>query len=62
VSETAVPAPRLYRGAVMHMRLQPFAHRFRYGVTTALLDLDRLEETARGLRLFSVDRALKCRR
>ena len=51
-----VPGPRLYRGAVMHMRLQPFAHRFRYGVTTALFDLDRLEETAARLRFLSLDR------
>jgi len=53
---TGVPAPRLFRGHVMHMRLQPFAHRFRYAVTTLLLDVDRLEHTAAGLRLFSVDR------
>jgi DUF1365 family protein len=56
VTGPGVPAPRLYRGAVMHMRLQPFAHRFRYGVTTALLDIDRLEETAGPLRLLSIDR------
>lgn len=48
--------PRLYLGEVMHMRLRPFAHQFRYRVFTALLDVDRLEETADGLRLFSVDR------
>lgn len=53
---TAIPTPRLYRGHVMHMRLQPFGHRFRYAVTTLLLDVDRLEETAAGLRLFSLDR------
>ena len=50
------PEPRLYRGDVMHMRLRPFAHRFRYAVTTLLLDIDRLGETAARLRLFSVDR------
>lgn len=50
------PAPALYEGTVMHMRLQPFAHQFRYRVVSALLDVDRLAETARGLRLFSVDR------
>jgi uncharacterized protein len=49
-------APRLYDGWVMHMRLQPFAHRFRYRVTTLLLDVDRLAETAGALRLFSLDR------
>ena len=51
------PAPPcLYDGWVMHMRLQPFHHQFRYRVVTALLDIDRLDETAAGLRLFSVDR------
>ncbi len=49
-------APRLYLGDVMHMRLQPFAHQFRYRVFTALLDIDRLEACAARLRLFSVDR------
>ena len=56
MTAAALPGPRLYRGHVMHMRLQPFGHKFRYGVTTALLDIDRLAETATGLRLFSVDR------
>jgi DUF1365 family protein len=49
-------APRLYLGDVMHMRLQPFAHQFRYRVFTALLDIDALEETAASLRLLSIDR------
>ena len=52
----STPSPRLYVGDVMHMRLRPFGHRFAYRVATALLDADRLEETAAGLRLFSVDR------
>ncbi|MEO1774143.1 MAG: DUF1365 domain-containing protein [Pseudomonadota bacterium] len=46
----------LYLGHVMHMRLQPFTHRFRYRVFTLLLDVDRLEETCGGLRLLSLDR------
>jgi hypothetical protein len=50
------PEPCLYEGSVMHMRLQPFRHQFRYRVVTALLDIDRLEETAAALRLFAVDR------
>ena len=41
----------LYRGEVMHMRLQPKTHQFRYRVFSVLLDIDRLEEAAR-LRLF----------
>jgi DUF1365 family protein len=54
---TAEPfAPRLYLGEVMHMRLQPFAHQFRYRVFTLLLDVDRLAETDARLRLLTVDR------
>ncbi len=51
-------APRacLYRGHVMHMRLTPFAHRFRYRVFTLLLDADRPEASARGLRLLKIER------
>lgn len=45
-----------YEGHVMHMRLRPRAHRFRYRLWTLLLDVDRVEETARGLRLFSANR------
>ena len=31
-----------YEGHVMHMRLRPRAHRFRYALWTLLLDVDRL--------------------
>lgn len=48
--------PRFYQGHVMHMRLRPRAHQFRYRVFTSYLDIDRLEEATRELRLFSVDR------
>jgi DUF1365 family protein len=53
---TDVPGPRLYFGDVMHMRLQPFGHRFSYRVATLLVDVDRLAETAAGLRALSIDR------
>ncbi|MEM6942943.1 MAG: DUF1365 domain-containing protein [Pseudomonadota bacterium] len=46
----------LYQGHVMHKRLRPFVHQFRYRVFTLLLDLDRLEETCSRLRLLSLDR------
>ncbi|MCI4660420.1 MAG: DUF1365 domain-containing protein [Neomegalonema sp.] len=49
-------APRLYRSRVMHLRLRPKQHQFRYQVWCLLLDIDRLEQTARGNRLFSIDR------
>lgn len=52
----ALPAQGLYRGRVMHHRLRPFRHRFRYRVFTALLDLDRLAETAAASRLFGHNR------
>ncbi len=40
----SVPQPTLYQGHVMHMRLIPRAHRFRYGVFSLLVDIDRLDE------------------
>jgi DUF1365 family protein len=47
----------LYTGRVMHHRLQPRQHRFTSRVFTLLLDIDRLAELDRRLRLFSVERA-----
>jgi len=47
----------LYVGLVMHARLAPTPHRFRYRVFTLYVDLDRLGEADRLSRLFSVDRA-----
>ncbi|MEM9146494.1 MAG: DUF1365 domain-containing protein [Pseudomonadota bacterium] len=46
----------LYAGHVMHMRLTPFAHRFRYRVFTMLLDVDRIEQTLKPLRLLRFER------
>ncbi|GGK22555.1 DUF1365 domain-containing protein [Salinarimonas ramus] len=50
------PPACLYVGSVMHARLRPKPHRFRYRVFTLLVDLDRLEETDRLSPLFSVGR------
>ncbi len=47
---------RLYTGEVMHKRLLPFRHRFRYRVFSLLLDLDELPRLDRELRLFSHNR------
>jgi DUF1365 family protein len=47
---------RLYLTRVMHRRLFPVRYRFSYRVFSLMLDLEQLEETARGLRLLSVDR------
>lgn len=46
----------LYRGEVMHHRLQPKKLRFSYKVTSWLLDLDEIPALARRLRLFSHNR------
>lgn len=43
----------LYRGSVMHRRLRPTSHRFRYRAFWLLLDLDELPTLPLRLRLFS---------
>lgn len=53
--ETAPPG-HLYLGEVMHHRLRPRRHRFVHRVAYMLLDLDRLGELDRRLRLFSHNR------
>ncbi len=46
----------IYRGSVMHSRLQPVRHRFRYRVFSLLIDLDELPGLARRLRWLSHNR------
>jgi len=46
----------LYEGWVMHRRLRPRHHRFKYRVFAMLLDLDDLPRLDRGLRLFTWNR------
>ena len=46
-------ASGLYMGSVMHRRLRTRAHRLRYRIFMALLDLDEIDALARRLRLFS---------
>lgn len=60
--DTAPQAPAglpacLYVGDVMHQRMKPVGHRFRYKVYSLLVDLDRLDEADRLSPLFSVNRA-----
>jgi hypothetical protein len=43
----------LYHGAVTHRRLKPVGHRFAYKVFSVLIDIDRVDEAARGSRWFS---------
>ncbi|MEM5492224.1 DUF1365 domain-containing protein [Hoeflea sp. AS16] len=45
----------LYAGDVMHQRMKPVGHRFRYKVYSILVDLDRLDEADRLSPLFSVN-------
>ena len=46
----------LYVGRVMHRRLRPFVHRFRYRVFSLYLDLDELAGLTGRLRLLSHNR------
>jgi DUF1365 family protein len=46
----------IYDGEVMHMRLSPRRHQFRYRVWTLLLDVDRIDEVVAGLRLMRRNR------
>ena len=56
-SDDARAAASLYVGDVMHQRMKPVGHRFRYRVYSLLIDLDRLDEAAGLSRLFSVNKA-----
>ncbi len=51
-----MPASCLYLGRVMHKRLRPFRHKFRYRVFSLYVDLDELPRLQRRLRLFSHNR------
>jgi DUF1365 family protein len=48
-------AAALYFGDVMHARLKPIGHRFKYRVMSLLIDLDRLDDAGRMSRLFGVN-------
>lgn len=48
-------AHALYHCRVMHKRLKPFTHQFRYPVFTVLFDLDELGALARSIPFFSVN-------
>lgn len=52
-AQTSEPPGCIYLGEVMHHRLRPRRHRFVHRVAYLLLDLDRLTELDRRLRLFS---------
>ncbi len=46
----------LYPGKVMHRRLRPLVHSFRYSAFNFSMDIDRLDDWSRRLRLFSHNR------
>jgi len=50
-------AGRVYRGDVVHKRLRPVQHHLKYRVFSLLLDVDRIDEAARNLWLFSRNRS-----
>ncbi|MGO7374047.1 DUF1365 family protein, partial [Rhizobium ruizarguesonis] len=58
VANVAPPnaAAALYVGEIMHKRMKPFGHRFRYRVFSLLIDLDRQDEAGGLSVLFSVNR------
>jgi uncharacterized protein len=50
-------ASAIYFGKVMHRRLRPLRRPFAYRVFSLFLDIDRLAESAAGMRLFGYNRA-----
>jgi DUF1365 family protein len=56
VSPEGALRSRLYDGVVMHQRMRPVHHRFRYRVFSLLLDLDELPAIASGSRLLKIER------
>lgn len=52
-----MPSPgRLYFGHVAHRRMAPIEHEFRYRIFSMVIDVDRVDELARPLKLFSAER------
>jgi DUF1365 family protein len=51
-----MPETCLYRGKVVHRRLNPVRHELRYRVFNLFADVDRLEDTGNRLRFFSYNR------
>ena len=47
---------RVYFGEVMHMRLKPRKHLFRYKVFSLFLDIDNLEILEKGSKFFKVNK------
>lgn len=55
-SATETPALALFEGMTVHCRYAPFRRRFQFNLAQILIDVDRIGQAARGLRLFSYNR------
>ena len=51
-----LPNGSIFRGEVVHKRMRPVEHKLRYRVFSLLMDVDRLEDEAKRLKLFSLNR------
>ena len=51
-----LPNGSIFRGEVVHKRMRPVEHRLNYRVFSLLMDVDRLEDEAKRLKLFSLNR------
>lgn len=55
-AKPAIPAAALFEGKTVHCRYTPYRRRFEFAFAQVLLDVDRIQDAARGLRLFSYNR------
>jgi hypothetical protein len=51
-----LPDGSIYRGEVVHKRVRPVEHKLNYRVFSLAMDVDRLDDAARRLKLFSLNR------
>ncbi|MGB3625285.1 MAG: DUF1365 family protein, partial [Henriciella sp.] len=52
---TASPALRIQKGRTLHRRFRPFVSEFSYKLFMIDIDIDRLEEAGKSLRMFNAD-------
>jgi uncharacterized protein len=52
----SAPYARAHDGLTTHVRYQPFERRFSYRLAQIMVDIDRVQETAKALRLLSYNR------
>lgn len=51
-----LPNGSIFRGEVVHKRMRPVEHKLNYRVFSLLMDVDRLDDEAKRLKLFSLNR------